>query len=124
MTDEEYNAVYEVGANVVRAAMEIAYLCVAKLSDVLSLSEEQIRDMGIFIRQGTTGVKQIKAWTPRLRAAVSLARALPLKPGIRSMFLIHQLSTSVMALTRAGTWQNSQPRLSTLTCRLISLFTI
>ncbi|MEI9717429.1 DUF4224 domain-containing protein [Enterobacter kobei] len=57
-------------------------------------SEEQISDMGIFIRQGKTGVKQIKAWTPRLRAAVSLARALPLKPGIRSMFLIHQPSGS------------------------------
>ena len=85
---------YEVGANVVRAAMEIAYLCVARQSDVLSLSEEQISDMGIFIRQGKTGVKQIKAWTPRLRAAVSLARALPLKPGIRSLFLIHQPSGS------------------------------
>lgn len=94
VTDEEYNAVYEVGANVVRASMEIAYLCVARLSDVLSLSEEQISDMGIFIRQGKTGVNQIKAWTTRLRAAVSLARALPLKPDIRSMFIIHQPSGS------------------------------
>ena len=37
VTDEEYNAVYEFGADVVRAAMEIAYLCVAQ-SYVLSLS--------------------------------------------------------------------------------------
>lgn len=38
VTDEEYNAVYEFGADVVRAAMEIAYLCVARQSYVLSLS--------------------------------------------------------------------------------------
>jgi hypothetical protein len=108
-------------------AMEIAYLCVARQSDVLSLSEDQISEMGIFIRQGKTGVKQIKAWTPRLRAAVSLARALPLKPGIRSLFVIHQpveANTPVMVLIRAGARQNSQPRKSTLTCRLISLSTI
>lgn len=90
VTDEEYKAVYDVAPDVVRAAMEIAYLCLARQSDVLSLGEEQLRDAGIFIRQGKTGVKQIKAWTPRLRAAVSLARSLPLKPGISSLFLIHQ----------------------------------
>jgi hypothetical protein len=35
---------------------------------VLALTEDQIRETGIFIRQGKTGVKQIKAWSPRLRA--------------------------------------------------------
>ena len=32
-----------------------------------------MRETGIFIRQGKTGVKQIKEWNPRLRAAVDLA---------------------------------------------------
>lgn len=90
ITDEEYNAVYDVAPDVVRVAMELAYLCVARQSDVLALSEDQLREAGIFIRQGKTGVKQIKAWSPRLRAAISLARSLPLKPGISSLFLIHQ----------------------------------
>ncbi|EJK7089529.1 tyrosine-type recombinase/integrase [Escherichia coli] len=90
ITDEEYQAVYEVSPDVVRVAMEIAYLCVARQSDVLSLQKDQLFDSGIYIRQGKTGVKQIKAWAPRLQKAIALARSLPLKPGISSLFVIHQ----------------------------------
>ncbi|EGJ02471.1 phage integrase family domain protein [Shigella boydii 3594-74] len=35
--------------------MEIAYLCAARVSDVLSLKWEQIGNDGIFIQQGKTG---------------------------------------------------------------------
>lgn len=38
-------------------------------SDVLSLTEDQLHEARISLRQGKTGVKQIKAWSPRLRAA-------------------------------------------------------
>lgn len=51
ITDEEYKAVYDVAPDVVRATMEIAYLCLARQSDVLALTEGQIRETGIFIRQ-------------------------------------------------------------------------
>ena len=54
--------------------MEIAYLCAARVSDVLKMNWNQIMDKGIFIQQGKTGVKQIKAWTERLRDAVELCR--------------------------------------------------
>ncbi|RLM27703.1 integrase [Brenneria salicis ATCC 15712 = DSM 30166] len=90
VTDEEYNALYSVAAPVVKVAMEIAYLCLSRQGDVLSLTEGQILEQGIFIAQGKTGAKQIKAWTDRLRAAVNNARSLPIKPGISSMYLIHQ----------------------------------
>lgn len=70
--------------------MEIAYLCASRQGDVLSLTEGQILDPGIFIAQGKTSAKQIKAWTERLRASVTNARNLPMKPGISSMYLIHQ----------------------------------
>ena len=58
-------------------AMEIAYLCAARVSDVLSLKWEQIGSDGIFILQGKTGKKQIKAWSPRLQAAIEKAKQLP-----------------------------------------------
>ncbi|MBN3344869.1 tyrosine-type recombinase/integrase [Pectobacterium brasiliense] len=90
VTDEEYNALYSVAAPVVQVAMEIAYLCLSRQGDVLSLTEGQILEQGIFIAQGKTGAKQIKAWTDRLRVAVTNARNLPIKPGISSMYLIHQ----------------------------------
>ena len=46
-----------------------------ELSDVLKMDWPQIMDKGIFIQQGKTGVKQIKAWTDRLRAAVDICRS-------------------------------------------------
>ncbi len=52
ITDEEYQAVYEVSPDVVRVAMEIAYLCVARQSDVLSLQKDQLFDSGsTFVRE-------------------------------------------------------------------------
>ena len=75
VTDEEYAAVLEVAPPAVRAAMEIAYLCAARQKDVLELNVFQLKEEGIFIQQSKTAKKQIKTWTPRLRAAVELALA-------------------------------------------------
>jgi len=89
ITDEEYSAIYENADPVVRIGMEIAYLCAARLSDVLGMRWLQVMDAGIFIQQGKTGTKQIKAWTPRLRRAIDLARetagdSFPSSPVLRS----------------------------------------
>lgn len=61
ITDEEYRAIYNNATPAVRAAMEIAYLCAARVSDVLKMNWNQILEKGIFIQQGKTGVKQIKS---------------------------------------------------------------
>lgn len=76
MTDKEYDAIRSHANTAIHIAMEIAYLCAARVSDVLSLKWEQVSEVGIFIQQGKTGVKQIKAWTPRLKKAVDLAKTL------------------------------------------------
>ncbi len=76
ITDEEYQAIYLEAAPALRVGMEIAYLCAARVSDVLSLRWSQVSDEGIFIQQGKTGTKQIKAWTDRLHDAIELARTL------------------------------------------------
>lgn len=88
ITDEEYQAVYDAGNDVVKIAMEISYMCMARQSDVLSLQKGQIQDEGIYIKQGKTGKKQIKAWGPRLRAAYNLALSLPEENS--SVFVIRQ----------------------------------
>lgn len=92
ITDEEYYALYEVSPTVVKVAMELSYLCLARQGDVLALQKTQLLQDGIFIRQGKTAAKQIKAWTERLLAAVELAKTLPLKDGISSVYLIHQFN--------------------------------
>lgn len=90
--DWEYQAVYGEASALLRAAMEISYLCAARKGDVLRLQRQALRPEGIFIRQGKTGVKQIKEWTPRLRAAVDLGLNSPASQP--TMFVIH---------TRTGT---------------------
>ncbi|HAJ7159815.1 TPA: integrase [Escherichia coli] len=94
VTDEEYCAVYDAACDVVKAAMEISYLCLSRQGDVLALQRSQLLPEGIFIRQNKTDAKQIKGWTARLRAAVNLALSLPVKPGFSSVYLIHQLDGS------------------------------
>ena len=74
ITDEEYMAIFTHATPAVKAAMEIAYLCAARVSDVLKMNWNQILDKGIFIQQGKTGIKQIKARTERLNAAVDICR--------------------------------------------------
>lgn len=76
VADEEYEAVYKVAPPAVQIAMEIAYLCAARESDVLKLKWSDVTDKGIFIKQGKTGRAQIKLWSPRLRRAIENARAL------------------------------------------------
>lgn len=88
ITDQEYKAIYDNAPSPCQVAMEIAYLCMARISDVLALTMRDMREEGIFIEQSKTGVKQIKEWSPRLRAAVDQARALPRKSGMTTIYLI------------------------------------
>ena len=90
ITDAEYNAVYQDAPIAVKVAMEIAYLCCARQADVLTLRKGQLLPEGIFMQQGKTGKEQIKAWSPRLSAAISLAKTLPIKSGMASQYVIHK----------------------------------
>lgn len=109
ITDEEYSALFSVAPTVVQVAMEIAYLCLARQGDVLALQKSQLLPEGIFIKQGKTSAKQIKAWSERLTAAIDLAKSLPLKDGVSSVYVIHQQSGS--RYTRDGfnsRWQQAR----------------
>lgn len=90
ITDREYNALYQSAPTIIQVAMELAYLCCARQHDVLTLTKEQLLDEGIYIRQGKTGKKQIKAWSERLRKAIKLAKQLPLTVTIPSLYVLHQ----------------------------------
>lgn len=109
ITDTEYDAVYAAAPDTVRVVMELAYLCCARQSDVLALTRDQLLEPGIFICQGKTGAKQIKAWSDRLRAAIELADAVPIANGIASVYVIHQPNGN--RYTRDGfnsKWRNAK----------------
>jgi len=100
VTDAEYQSVYERAPLHIQIAMEIAYLCAARQADVLALrwgrpgqTDPQsnqgptVLEQGIYIRQGKTGRKKTKLWTPRLRAAIEKAKRL--RSDISSVYVIH-----------------------------------
>ena len=89
ITDEEYRLVWNKAPTHVRVAMEISYLCAARKTDVLQLRWSQVLDEGVYIQQGKTGKKQIKAWSPRLRAIIFAAKQL-CKGNVSSAFVICQ----------------------------------
>jgi len=74
--DWEYMAVYNIAPPAVQVAMELSYLCAMRQGDVLKLSYEDCKTDGIYVKQGKTGKAQIKAWTPRLRAAIDASKEL------------------------------------------------
>lgn len=85
--------------------MEIAYLCAARQADVLALTYSQLAENGIYIKQGKTGVAQIKSWTDLLRAAIKLSDTLPIDVGISSIYISIKQEDRVIAvmdLTVAG----------------------
>ncbi|EBS7632287.1 tyrosine-type recombinase/integrase [Salmonella enterica] len=109
ITDEEYAALYSVSPVVVQVAMELAYLCCTRQKDVLEMKKSQFVSDGIMIKQSKTHVPQIKAWSDRLDAAIQLAKTLPLKPGMSSIYVIHQQSGA--GYTRDGfnsRWRQSK----------------
>lgn len=88
ITDSEYNAIYSNAAAPCQVAMEISYLCMARISDVINLTMRDVLDDGLYIKQGKTGKAQIKLYSPRLLKAIASARSLPRKRGLTTIFLL------------------------------------
>lgn len=76
ITDLEFQAVMDAARPAVRVAMELSYLCAARKGDVLAMRWSQMGEEGITIQQSKTSKIQIKAWSPRLIAAIEQAKQL------------------------------------------------
>ena len=72
-------------------AMELAYLCRARWSEVADLKVQDCAREGVIVRRGKGSDSEITAWTPRLKDAVSAAKRLwPCAPTpVSGAFLIH-----------------------------------
>jgi integrase len=102
VTDEEYTAVYERAGGYIRLAMEFAYLCRLRRVEIIGpnpaditpegsqhtgIIREHVLDEGLRVIRSKGSKEQIIAWTPRLRAAVDMAKTLP--GAISTKYLIH-----------------------------------
>lgn len=79
--DWEYDLVAEVASRsaykYIEYAMEFAYLCRMRKSEVLALDDDKhILPEGIFVERGKGSANEITAWSPRLRAAYEGIKAL------------------------------------------------
>ena len=87
--DDEYSDVYDLAERpwYLRPAMEIAYICRARKSEVLDFQRHDILDQGLQLRRIKGSKHNIVKWSPRLRAAVDACLH---KPSIiPSMYLFH-----------------------------------
>jgi integrase len=75
VTDEEYAAAIALGRGLIPIAMELAYLCRARRSEVFSRKVSDCVSDGLILVRTKGSEGEITAWTPRLRAAVDAARA-------------------------------------------------
>lgn len=115
--DWEYKLIYEHASDVLKAFMEISYLCAARKSDVLSLQRQALKPEGVYIRQGKSGVRQIKSWTDRLRNAVNLGLSTPSSQP--TMFVIHtrtgtKLTASGLRVHWNNAWEKALNEVATL----------
>lgn len=74
VTREEYAAIHPLTSGWVYWAMELAYLCRARRSEIVSLRVSDITEDGLRLRRGKGSEGEITRWTPRLRAAVDGAQ--------------------------------------------------
>lgn len=85
--DHEYLTVYNVAPPVIQCAMTLARQIALRLGDMLKLNErEHIKEDGLYVPTGKTGVKLLFQWTDELKATVDRCRAL--RGPIRSLYLI------------------------------------
>lgn len=89
---DAYRAVLDSAPLPVRVAMELAYTTGMRRSDVLSARWSDITPKGLLVKQNKTGVSLYKDITPRLRAALELAKRLPKPKGIASVYIVHNKS--------------------------------
>jgi len=64
INDAEYRAVQAAADPITAAVMEISYCCAARVSDVLSITREQIREEGLYIKQGKPEKRKSKPGLP------------------------------------------------------------
>ena len=70
ITDDEYKLIYDNAIGYLQVAMELAYLCRMRTSEVLDTRVRDIEDEGLNTRRLKGSRTALTLWSPRLRAAV------------------------------------------------------
>ena len=85
VSPDEFKAVATIAPHWLRLAMELAYICRARRSEVLALRVSDVLERGLMLRRSKGSRDEVTLFTPRLQAVVDECLALP---GV-SNYLIH-----------------------------------
>lgn len=88
VTHDELQAVANAAPPWIKILMTLAYLTGQRRADLLSMTKDQVREDGIYIRQSKTGKQLLIEWTPELKAAIDEAITTLPDPGVSSMYVI------------------------------------
>ncbi len=76
ITDAEFAALYAAATPLVQCVMDIAYQTGMRKADILGIKLADIREDGIYVRQGKTGKQQLFELSPDLREVIGRAKGL------------------------------------------------
>lgn len=77
ITADERAALLAAASPSMRLIIEMAYITAMRKGDLLNIRLSDVKDEGLYVRQGKTGKRQLFEWTPTLRRIVADARKLP-----------------------------------------------
>lgn len=117
VTDAEYEAVLADArarsAPYVALAAELAYLCRARRAEVCAMTRDDVTERGVLVRRAKGSRTTIALWTPRLRAVVAEALALPRRPGhlpARRALLVGASGRPVRPAALSAAWDRLMAR--------------
>jgi len=102
LTDAEYQAIRAEANPVLRAAMDVAYVIGARISDVLSIKLSQWTADGLMIRQKKTGKLQLFERTQALEKAIENAKKID-RP-VRGLYLLCTKDGRPYAYNTVSNW--------------------
>jgi len=87
ITPQEYDAIYAHATPQLQVIMDLLYLTGQRVMDVLTIKHADLRDDGIYFKQGKTEARLVVAWTPELRSVVNRAKSM--HGNLRALTLLH-----------------------------------
>lgn len=111
INDDEFKLLLDNLPPMLAIAAELSYLLAARKGDLIKLQWSQVTTEGIFIEQSKTGKRQIKTYSPRLRAVIAKAKLLGANKrdvvGIQNTVLINAHGGKYTDNSFGSAWQTA-----------------
>lgn len=109
---DEYLAIWKAASPWLKVAMEISYLCRARISEVASMRwDDVVTEEGIYVARRKGSEDEITRWSPRLKTALAMAETLPRYKRFinapQSPFVVHGQSMEPIRGAYKSAWQRA-----------------